>query len=82
MLALLLTGNEVCLQYKGKGKGSSFPLQSWTGPDGFQEVEAATYRQSGHEGTKVVSSTHRPTLPPTKYSWYSFLLEIESTPGP
>jgi len=39
-------------------------------------------RQSAHEGGKVVSLTHRPPLPPRKYSWYSFLLEAESTPGP
>ena len=32
-------------------------------------------RQSAHEGGKVVSPTHRPPLPPRKYSWYSFLLE-------
>jgi hypothetical protein len=38
-------------------------------------------RQSAHEGGKVVSHTHRPCLPPRKYSWYSFLLEAESTPG-
>jgi hypothetical protein len=31
-------------------------------------------RQSAHEGGKVVSPTHRPRLPPRKYSW--------STPGP
>jgi len=37
-------------------------------------------RHSAHEGGKVVSPTHRPLLPPTKYSWYSFLLEAESTP--
>ena len=39
-------------------------------------------RQSAHEGGKVVSPTHRPPLPPRKHSWYSFLLEAESTPGP
>jgi hypothetical protein len=39
-------------------------------------------RQSAHEGGKVVSRTHQPLLPPRKYSWYSFLLEAESTPGP
>ena len=39
-------------------------------------------RQSAHEGGKAVSPTHRPPLPPRKYSWYSFLLEAESTPGP
>jgi hypothetical protein len=38
-------------------------------------------RQSAHEGGKVVSPRHRPALPPRKYSWYSFLLESESTPG-
>ena len=31
-------------------------------------------RQSAHEGSKVVSPTHRPPLRPRKYSWYSFLL--------
>jgi hypothetical protein len=39
-------------------------------------------RQSAHESGKVVSPKHRPPLPPKKYSWYSFLLEDESTPGP
>jgi hypothetical protein len=39
-------------------------------------------RQSAHEGGKVVSLTHRPHLPPRKYSWYSFLLEAELTAGP
>ena len=39
-------------------------------------------RQSAHESGKVVGPTHRPPLPPGKYSWYSFLLEAESTPGP
>jgi hypothetical protein len=39
-------------------------------------------RQSAHEGGKVVSTTRRPPLPSRKYSWYSFLLEAESTPGP
>jgi hypothetical protein len=39
-------------------------------------------RQSAHEGGKVVRPTHRPPLPPRKYSWYSFLLEAESPPGP
>jgi hypothetical protein len=47
-------------------------------PKGFQEVEASTL----HEGVKVVSPTHRLSLPLRKYSWYSFLLEAESTPGP
>ena len=50
---------------------------------GFPEVWGSRIsRQSAHEGGQVVSPTHRPSLPPRKYSWYSFLLEVESTPGP
>jgi hypothetical protein len=33
-----------------------------------------------HEGGKIASRKHRPPLPPTKYSWYSFLLDTESKP--
>jgi len=39
-------------------------------------------RQSAHEGGKVISPTHRPPLPTRIYSWYSFMLEAESTLGP
>jgi hypothetical protein len=39
-------------------------------------------RQSAHKGGKFVSPTHRPPLPSRKYSWHSFLLQAESTPGP
>jgi len=36
-------------------------------------------RKSTHEGGKVFNPTHRTPLPST---WYSFLLEPESIPGP
>ena len=39
-------------------------------------------RQSAHEGSIIVSPTHRPPLLTRKYSWYSLLLEVESIPGP
>jgi hypothetical protein len=39
-------------------------------------------RQLALEGGKVVSPTHWPSLPPRKYSRYSFLLQAESIPGP
>ena len=39
-------------------------------------------RHLAHEGGKVVSPMQWLPLPPWKYSWYSFLLEAESTPGP
>ena len=40
------------------------------------------FMTTAQDGGKVVSVTHRPPLPPRKCSWYSFLLEAESTPGP
>ena len=39
-------------------------------------------KQPAHERGKVASPTYRPPLAPRKYSWYSFLLEDESNPGP
>ena len=38
--------------------------------------------QSAHEGGKVVSLKHRPTLPPRQNIWHSFLLEAEPILGP
>jgi hypothetical protein len=46
------------------GKGKSLSLQAWTG---LREVKAPRIsRHSAHEGGKVVSPTHRPSLRPGK----------------
>jgi len=37
---------------------------------------------TAHEDGKDVSPMHQPPLSPTKYSWHSYLLEAELTPGP
>ena len=58
------------------------PLQAWTGREVYRRLRLPDFRQSAHESGKVVSPTHRPPLPPRKYSWYSFLFVAESTPGP
>jgi hypothetical protein len=64
------------------GKGKAIPLPASTGPEGSRRLRLPDSRQSAHEGGKVVSPMHQSPLPPRKYSWYSFLLEAESTPGP
>jgi len=52
-------------------------------PVGLQEVEAPRVsRQSVPEYCKGVNTTRRPPLSPRRHSWYSFLLEAESTPLP
>jgi len=58
------------------------PLQAWSGPEGSRELRFPDFMTTAQDGGKVVSLTHRPPLAPRKYTWYSFLLEAESTPGP
>jgi hypothetical protein len=49
----------------------------------LSDVEAPTFSLDNRltDGGKVVSLTHRPPFTPQEDSWYSFLLEAESTPG-
>jgi len=67
--------------YIGK-KGKSFPLKAWSGAEGSRKLRFPDFMKTAQDGGKVVSFTERPLLTPRKYSWYSFLLEAESTPGP
>ena len=63
-------------------KCKAVPLQAWTGPEGSRKLRFPDYVTTAQDGSKVVSLTQRPPLTPRKYSWYSFLLEAEWTPGP
>jgi len=63
-------------------KSKAVPLQAWTGPEGSRKLRLSDYVTAAQDGGKVVNLTYRPLFTPRKYSWYSFLLEAESTPGP
>jgi len=65
-----------------KKKGKAVPLQARSGPEGSRNLRFPDFMTTAQDGGKVVSRTHRPPIPPGKYSWYSFLLEDEWTPGP
>ena len=63
--------------------GEALPLQPCAGPQGTRKVEApGISKKSEYESDKAVSPKHRPLLPPRMYTWFSFLLEVEATPGP
>jgi len=64
-----------------KGKGKAVPLQAWSGPEDSRKFRFPDFMTTAQDGGKVVSLTRRPPLPPRKCSWYSFLLEAESTAG-
>jgi len=61
--------------------GKAVPLHACRGPEGSRKLKFPDFKTRAQDGGKVVSlSTGR--LYPRKYTWYSFLLEEESTPGP
>ena len=69
-------------KYVVKEKGKAVPLQAWSVPECSRKLRFPDFMTTAQDGGKVVSLTHRQLLPPRKYTWYSFLLEAESTPGP
>jgi len=64
-----------------KGKGKAVSSEAWSGPEGSRNLRFADFMTTAQDGGKVASLMHRPPLTPRKCSWYSFMLEAESTPG-
>jgi hypothetical protein len=63
-------------------KGKAFPLQAWEWPRVFQEVKVPRFHDNGTGWWYGFQPYAQATFTPSKYTWYSFLLEAESTPGP
>ena len=85
MCRLMMIGSGQRLERLGKikkkGKGKAVPLQAWSGPEGSRKLRFPDFMTTAQDGGKV-SFMHQPPLLPRKYTWYSFLLEAESTPVP
>jgi len=64
-----------------EGKDKAVPLQAWTGPEGSKNLRFPDFVTTEQDGGRL-SALRTGRLYPRKYSWYSFLLEAESTPGP
>ena len=47
-----------------KGKVTSVPLQTWSGPEGSKKLRFPDFMITAQEGGKVVSLTHRPLFTP------------------
>ena len=60
-----------------KKKAKSVPLQVWSGPEGSSKLRFPDFMT-----TVRLSALRTGRLYPKKSSWYSLLLEAESTPGP
>jgi hypothetical protein len=70
------------LQFRVK-KGKAVPVPGHGGPYGYETLRVPQYLDNRlTDGGKGVSLTRRPPFTPQEGSWYSFLLEAESTPGP
>ena len=65
-----------------KKKGKAVSLQAWSGPEGSRKLRFPDFLTRAQEGGKVVNLYAPAAFTPRKFSWYSFLLEAESTPGP
>jgi len=63
-------------------KGKAVPLQAWSGPEGSRNLRFPDLMTTAQEGGKVCQPYAPAAFTPRKSSWYSFLLEAESTPGP
>jgi hypothetical protein len=58
------------------------PLQTWSGPEGSRKLRFPDFMTTAQHGGKFFQPYAPAAFTPRKYTWYSFLLEAESTPGP
>jgi hypothetical protein len=57
-------------------------VQAWTGPEGSRSLRLPKFLDDLHMKVPMSALRTGRLYSPRKYSWYSFLLEAESTPGP
>jgi hypothetical protein len=68
--------------YPSGVKGKAIPLQALPGPEGSRRLRLPDFKPIGTRKWQGCQPYAPAAFNPRKYSWYSFLLEAESTPGP
>jgi len=63
-------------------KGKAVLLQTRRGPKGSRKLRFPDFVTTAQDGGRLSALRTGRLSPPRKYSWYSFLLDAESTPGP
>jgi hypothetical protein len=73
----------VCANSIGEGKGKAIPVTGHGSIWGCEMSRLPHFLDNRlTDGGKVVSLTRQPPFNPQEDSWYSFLIEAESTLGP
>jgi hypothetical protein len=60
-------------------KDIALPLVAWSGPEASRKLRFPDFMTTAQDGGKPYAPA---AFIPRKYTWYSFLLEAESTLGP
>ena len=68
-----------CHEYYLQLKGKSVSLQAWSSPEGSRKLRFPDFMTTVQEGGNF-SALPTGCIYPQEISWYSFLLEAESTP--
>jgi hypothetical protein len=64
-----------------KGKGKAVPLQAWSGPEGSRKLRFPDCMTTAQDDGKVVSLTHRLTLPPENSPGTHFCYRLSRPQG-
>jgi hypothetical protein len=70
------------IKHNIEGKGKAIPLQALTGPVGSRRLRFPDFKTIGTWRWQGCQPYAPAVFTSRKCSWYSFLLEAESTPGP
>ena len=50
--------------FRTEVEGKAVPLQVWSDPEGSKKLRFPDFMTTAHDGGRIVSLTHRPSLPP------------------